>query len=186
MNIANKKGAIEMSISTIVIVVIAVVMLILGIVFVRSAMCKVISLTGDINDNVKNQITQLFGSTGGEVQCLGSGDAVTMVPGKTNVIYCGIKAAKVAKYSIELTSYSGTVSTKEQIEDWLIAPSSWEGDVSPGDELPKKAIRINLPDNAPEENLMFQVTVKRDGTIISSQDLDFKVNRVGAFRAAMC
>ena len=182
----GKKAALELSIGTVVIIVIAVIMLIMGIVFVRSVMCSAMGLTGDLNDKVKGEVNKLFGATGGEIQCLGaSGEPVKMIPGETNNIYCGIKAPKTAQYTIELTSYEGTVSTKNELKSWLIT-ESWQGEVSPGDEIPKKAIRINVPDNAPEENLMLQVTIKKDGNLISTQDLDFQISRVGFFKATMC
>jgi len=182
----RKKGALEMSVGTIVIMVIAVTMLILGIVFVRSVMCSAMGLTGEINNQVEGEIKKLFGSTGAEVQCLGSGDAVKMVPGQTNTVYCGIKAPKTAEYSVELTSYSGTVSTKEDIQSWIIGAPSWTGSVSPSDEIPKKVIRLSLPEESPEETLMLQVAIKKDGKLISTQDLDFEVSRVGFVKAAMC
>lgn len=182
----RKKAALEMSIGTIVIIVIAVTMLIMGIVFVRSIMCGALGLTGDLNNRVKGEIENLFGATGAEVQCLGAGgEPVKMLPGKTNNIYCGIKATKTAKYSIELISYEGTISTKSEIKNWLIT-DSWQGDVSPGDEIPKKVVRVNIPDNAPEETLMLQIAIKKDGNLISTQDLDFEISRAGFFKATMC
>ncbi len=133
-----RRGALELSIGTIVIIVIAITMLILGIVFVRNTMCGALGLTGDLNDKVKGEVNRLFGSTGGEVQCIGSsGEAIKIVPGQVNIVYCGIKAPQTAKYSITLTDYSAAHSTKSDIKAWLTT-DSWDGSVSPGDDLPKK------------------------------------------------
>jgi len=182
----KKTAAMELSIGTIVIIVIAITMLIMGIVFVRTIMCGALGLTGDINNKVKGEINSLFGSTGAEVQCIGvSGEPVRMVPGKTNIVYCGIRAPQSAKYSITLTEYRAISLTENEIKGWIV-DDSWEGDVAPGDDIPKKAIRINIPDNAPEETLTLQVVVEKDGSLISTQDLDFEISRVGLFRAAMC
>jgi len=182
----NKKAALELSVGTIVIIVIAITMLILGIVFVRSVMCGAIGLTGDMNNRVKGEINKLFGSTGGEVQCLGlSSEPVKIIPGQTNTVWCGIKAPQTAKYSIVLTDYSAVHSTKSEVKNWIVT-DSWDGTVAPGDEDPKKAIRLNLPDNAPEDTIMLQVIIKKEGSIIATQDLDFEISRVGFFKAAMC
>lgn len=182
----NKKAALELSIGTIVIIVIAITMLILGIVFVRSVMCGALSLTGEINNRVKGEINRLFGATGAEVQCIGSsGEPVRMIPGKVNIIYCGIKAPQTAKYSVSLVDYNAVYSTKSEIKSWIV-DDTWTGEVAPGDEIPKKVARLNLPDNAPEDTLTLQVIVKKDGNLISTQDLDFEISRVGLFRAAMC
>ena len=182
----RKKGAMELSIGTIVVIVIAITMLILGIVFVRSVMCGALGLTGDLNNRVKGEINDLFGSTGGEVQCIGvSRDAVRMIPGEVNIVYCGIKAPQAATYSITLTDYSAVYSTQSDIRSWIVT-DSWTGTVAPGDEDPKKAVRLNLPDNAPEDTIMLQVVIKKEGDIIATQDLDFEISRQGFFRAAMC
>lgn len=182
-----KKGALEMSIGTIVIIVIAITMLILGIVFVRSVMCGALSLTGDLNDRVTGEINKLFGSTGGEVQCVGSsGEPVRMIPGQLNIVYCGIKAPQTAKYSLDLTDYKGVYSTKSDIKNWIVEDSWGPISVPPGDELPKKVLRLNIPENAPDDTITLEIAIKKEGQLISAQSLDFEISRVGLFRAAMC
>jgi MFS family permease len=52
----NKKGAMELSIGTVVVIVIAITMLILGIVLVRSIMCSAVGLTGDLDNRIKGEI----------------------------------------------------------------------------------------------------------------------------------
>jgi len=182
----KKKAALELSIGAIVVIVIAITMLILGIVFVRSVMCGALGLTGDLNNKVKGEINQLFGSTGGEVRCIGSsGEPIRIIPGETNIVYCGIKAPQTAKYSISLIDYGGVYSTKSEIKKWIVT-DSWQGTVAPGDDDPKKAVRLNLPKEAPEDTIMLQVAVKKEGSLIATQDLDFEISRQGFFRAAMC
>ena len=149
-------------------------------------MCGALGLTGDLNDRVTGEINKLFGSTGGEVQCIGaSGEPVRMIPGKLNIIYCGIKAPQTAKYSVTLTDYSGVYSAKSDIKNWIIE-ESWSGSVAPGDELPKKVLRLNLPDNAPEDTITLEIAIKKEAQLISTQSLDFEISRVGLFKAAMC
>ena len=187
----RRKAALELSIGTIVVVVIAITMLILGIVFVRSIMCGAIGLTGEMNDKVRGEINALFGSTQGEAQCIGSsGEAIKMIPGEVNYVYCGFKAPKEAKYSIELIDYKGVYSTKSDIKGWIVDDSPWQGTIPPGDNEPKKIARLNIPENAPEDNLILDIAVKRDDgsgmKLIKTYTLDFKISRVGMFRASMC
>ncbi len=186
----RRKAALELSIGTIVVIVIGITMLILGIVFVRSIMCGALGLTGELNDRVVGEINALFGSTGAEVQCIGSGEAVKMIPGEVNYIWCGFKAPQEAKYSIELTDYQGVYSSKSDIKGWIVDDSAWQGTVAPGDNDPKKILRLNIPENAPEDTITFDITIKKDSgngmKLIKTYTLDFKVSRVGMFRAAMC
>ena len=185
----NKKAAVELSVGTIVIIVLAMTMLILGIVLVRSIMCGAIGLTGEVNSKVRGEITKLFDATGGEVVCLGSGDKpITLTPGgDAQIVYCAIKATAPSKYKITVKpeTIKGSIS-KERVKSWIIGQTSWEGTVAPGDESPKKVIRLAIPDNAPEELIQMQVEVQKDGTPLPTQDLDFMVRRVGLIRSAVC
>ena len=183
----KKKGAIEMSISTIVIIVLAMTMLILGFVLIRTIFCKAIGLTGDINTKVEGEINKLFGSTGGEVVCIGSsGEAVKMVPGKDNIVFCAVKAPITAKYLISVTDISSRDVSSSELNKWLGTDDSWTGTIGPGDEVAKKVARLKIPDNAPETGVVIQVTIKKEGEVISTQDLDFQISRQGFIRAAMC
>ena len=185
----NRKAAVELSVSTIVVIVLAMTMLILGIVLVRSIMCGAIGLTGEVNKNVRSEINKLFESTAGEVVCLGSGDKpVSLIPGgDPDIIYCAIKAPASAKYKIRVVpeTLKGSIS-KDKIKNWVDGAQSWEGTVAPGDDLPKKVLRLNVPDNAAEENVRMQLDISKDGEPLSTQDLDFTVKRVGLIRSAVC
>ena len=65
--IKNKKAAIELSISTVVIIVIAMTMLIMGIVLVRSIFSGATDSVDALNDKVKGEITTLFAEEGSRV-----------------------------------------------------------------------------------------------------------------------
>ena len=62
----NKKAAFEMSMTTVVIIVISVVMLILGLVFVRQIFGVATESVNMIDDQVKNELMNLFGEQGGK------------------------------------------------------------------------------------------------------------------------
>ena len=56
----SKKGAIELSVGTIVIIVLAMTMLILGIVLIRNIFTGTITNVDEINEGVRDQIKKLF------------------------------------------------------------------------------------------------------------------------------
>ena len=183
----SKKGALEISIGTIIIIVIAVTMLILGVVFVRSVMCGAIGLTGELNSKVRVEINELFDSTAGEVNCLGSGaDPIKVIPGETNIVWCGIRADVESDYSVELDKASSVSSTASEIESWIREDSWGPTTIAPGDTQLKKVFYLNIPKNAPEELITLDVLIKKNGNLINSQRLDFDVSRVGFFKGAMC
>ncbi len=184
----NKKGAIELSIGTIVIIVIAITMLVFGIVFVRNIMCSAINLTDELGKNAESEINNLFGSVGGEIQCIGSGgDAITLVPGRINIIYCGIRAKETAEYEIRVREIRGEDLSSSTIENWIVADDdTWRGTVAPGDESSKKVLRLRIPENAPEKSLVITIEAKRDSEVIKSQELDFEISRAGVIRSTIC
>jgi len=59
----NKRGAVELSISTIVIVVLAVSMLILGLVLIRTIFKSATSVADMSDEQLKNQMNELYGDT---------------------------------------------------------------------------------------------------------------------------
>ncbi len=184
----KKSGAMELSVNTIVVIVLSVTMLIIGIVLVRNIMCGALGLTVDINNKVRGEITRLFGASEGEVQCIGAGgEPVQMIPGQLNFVYCGINAERTEEYVInaQVTAAPEGITETQVTQRW-VKSSTWEGSVSPGDREPKKVMRLDIPNDAPEGLLTIRLTVKKVGGSATTKDLDFDVKRSGLVRAAVC
>jgi hypothetical protein len=78
----NKEGALELSIGTIVVIVIGMSMLILGLVLVRNIFSGSTNTVNDLNEQVQSEIRNLFGqSTGNIVVKLGSSNTAKVKPG---------------------------------------------------------------------------------------------------------
>ncbi len=78
----NRTGALELSIGTIVVIVIGMSMLILGLVLVRTIFSGSTQSVSDLNDQVRNEILDLFGDKEGNlVVRLGSADTAKIKPG---------------------------------------------------------------------------------------------------------
>ncbi len=187
-NRKNKRAAFEMSITTIVILVIAMTMLILGMILVRNLMCKSIGLTSDVADKSRAQIDDLFQSQGGEVQCVGAGTTpVDLIPGKPNYIWCGIRASSLSEYTITLTPGKSPLDVPA---GWIIGSTSWSGSVTPGDTSPKKVLLLQIPKEADEKTIRFTAVINRktngQTTRLSDQQLDLQVRRLDWFRGSVC
>ena len=80
--IRNKEGALELSIGTIVIIVIGMSMLILGLVLVRTIFTGATDSVDSINAGVLNEINNLFKNEGGNLIIkLGTSNKATIKPG---------------------------------------------------------------------------------------------------------
>lgn len=195
LKLKNKKAAFEMSITTIVILVIAMTMLILGMVLVRKMMCGAMGLTTDINDKVRGQIDDLFQSQGGEVQCIGSGTgAVDVIPGKTNYVWCGIKSTggtPSPTYTIKTDQASLSAIQGKGIT--LIGNNGitlWSGQVAGSDNEPKKILRLDIPKDASEGLVIVQIIAFKSngGTPVQfyTGQVDLNVRRLDWFRGTIC
>lgn len=78
----NKEGALELSIGTIVVIVIGMSMLILGLVLVRTIFSGSTQSIDELNEQVQNEILDIFGDNSGNVVIkLGSADTAKVKPG---------------------------------------------------------------------------------------------------------
>ncbi|MEK6892620.1 MAG: hypothetical protein AABX07_00270 [Nanoarchaeota archaeon] len=189
----KKRASIELSMGTIVIIVLGVTMLILGMILVRGVMCSALGLTSDINTKLSSELERYFGETGDEIVCIGEKGESNIVPGGTSYIWCSIKAPEEAVYTISLVDYSTTVGSlsKSTIKSWIKKEKDSWG-VVPNDNKPKAPITLSIPKNAPEGSLSFKIEAKKKikgetvETTILSEDLNFKITRVGFVKSAMC
>ncbi|MFA5019582.1 MAG: hypothetical protein WC533_00610 [Candidatus Pacearchaeota archaeon] len=184
----HKKAAIELGMTTIVVVVLSVVILILGFVFLRSIMCGAIGFTQDLNKKIENEINSLFETSRGEVVCIGSQEAKTMPPG-TNYIYCSINSPQGGRYEIKMIKISSTnMPNNIDLNDWVPSQrDSWgPREVSPSSREPIKAITLEIPDDAPEGSIRLEIEAYKNGDLVSPMDLDFKISRQGVIRSILC
>ena len=78
----NRRGALELSIGTIVVIVIGMSMLILGLVLVRTIFSGSTKSIEDLNDQVQSEILDLFDDDSGNlIVKLGSADTAKVKPG---------------------------------------------------------------------------------------------------------
>src|SRR3989344_4300767 len=190
----RKSGAIELSMTTIIVVVLSLTLLILGFVFVRSIMCGAIGFTEEINSKVNREIQNLFETSGSEIVCIGSQEPKTMVPGIDNHIFCSINAKEQGnKYSVTFKSIesSGGIPQTEAVK-WVTRKSWEENDFPPNDKTARKTITVSIPEDASEGNIRVNIEASKitaDGslkTLTGSKNLDFRITRSGVVRNVLC
>ena len=190
----RKSGAIELSMTTLIVVVLSLTLLILGFVFIRSIMCGAIGLTESINDKTEREVTQLFETSGNELVCDGSQESGSLVPGEENHIFCSInaKTQKNDYYVVyEKIEASGGISDREVI-NWVTRKTWSESDFPTNDRDPRKTLTVSIPEEASEGDVRINIDaykITETGERISlggSKNLDFKVTRTGIVRNVLC
>ncbi len=183
----GKKAAIELSMTTIIVIVLSIVLLILGFVFVRSIMCKAIGFTDQIGAKVDGEIKRLFESSSDDIVCIGSDTRVAMTPGEENIIRCAFNVKSQGNYRVTLDDISSSdIDPRENIRSWVVQ-DNWDSELSPNDQAAQKVIRILLPEDAPEGNLNVRIKATKDSKSITGlKDLDFRITKQGVVRNVLC
>lgn len=185
----SKKAAIEMSMSTVVVIVLSVTILIFGMIFVKNIMCSGISLTDEIDEKLMTEIANTFGTTDYGVRCMGEDGVVTIGDGGTRRIACMINTDVQAKYELNVYSITPTGNTgasSTEIQKWkLEGTEDWVGTVSPG---PKTVpiLTLDIPKKTSTTNIRILVEEKIDGESVETHTLDIVVKHVGQITSMVC
>src|SRR3989344_6817031 len=106
----NKEGALELSIGTIVVIVIGMSMLILGLVLVRTIFSGSTKSINDLNEQVQNEILDLFDDDQGNLVIkLGSADTAKVKPGQRFNVAIGAQHPDGATISRDTLLYQITL-----------------------------------------------------------------------------
>ncbi len=183
----RKKAAMEMSMNTIVVLVLGVTLLIVGMIFIRNIMCSGIQITEDLSTGVKNEIKSLFGADKFGIKCLGEGGQdVRLGTGGRRKVDCMIKTESNENYDIQVKSIESLQgASADTVNKWAIS-KGWAGAVPPGQEKEVTVLLLNVPSTAPATTLKITLQSTSDTggveTIISIID----VVPTGFVRGAIC
>jgi hypothetical protein len=185
----NNRGAIELSIGTIVIVVIAMTMLILGIVLVRKIMCSGIVLTDKVSAETEGQISNLFSTGDFGVKCMGeAGNQVKIGGGGRRQVICVMNfdqsTALELRYDATKTKgYSGIDDTKAK--SLVINSNGWSGTANVGKKTVTVAV-LDLPRDLPNSAIQLSFDEYRGGAKIDTHTLNIDLVPPGLFSSAIC
>jgi hypothetical protein len=184
----KKRAAMELSVSTIVVIVLAVTMLIMGMILVRSIMCAGLNLTGDIEGKMSSELNDLFGDKDFGVKCMGTAGQARpkLIDSENQEIYCVIREDQSMDYKLVVKDIK-SVSGEKNIENWIVDKDGYEGTVSPGTNNERIAI-LNIPRKVSKTTLKITVEEYRNGSpsVTKTHSLLVDVVSVGSFSRAIC
>ncbi len=178
-----------MSIGTIVILVIAIIMLIFGIVFVRSIMCTGIQVTEDLGEGVKNEVKGLFNAGQFGVKCVGEGSQeIKIGSGGRRKIICIVKTEEETEYDLNVRNVESVKGASGSVLDRWILDEGWSGIVSPGGEGTEATVLLlDIPKDAPTTTLKITIDAVNGLTGTTRTHVSYiDVVPAGFFRTAMC
>jgi hypothetical protein len=151
----NKKAAIELSMTTVVVIVLAMSMLILGLVLVRTIFTGATQNVVSINENVKAQIDKLFTAEDQETVLYLANSIASMKQGETWGIGFALRnsggADKEFIYSISAQNPSkcGSYNSQSDVQKWIVAGSSGDSGTLTSGKTFYGLARMQVPKDAP-------------------------------------
>lgn len=174
--ITSKKAAMEMSVGTLVTIVLLMVVLVMGIILIRNIFGGSTDAVENINDQVTNEINNLFSDKTTKLSISPGDRSITL---EVEDVPKGF-AFSVRNNEIEEKSFTYVVTaqdvsrcgiTREEAESYLLPQSG-------GFTLPEGAkmdvpelIKFDLLENAPPCTMTYLLSVEKEGKIYSSAQI---------------
>lgn len=171
-SISNKKGAIELSIGTIVVLVLAMSMLILGLVLVRNIFQGATYNVDTLNKNVEAEINKLFNDKGQKTVIYLPDNQADVKKGESFGIAFGIKNTAEGESGASAFSYDITASSVQtgcqlslaQADSYVSLGKSASGiSLVPGSDPAYRIAKVTPPDTAPLCEIIYDIKVKKSG-----------------------
>ena len=181
----RKKGALELSISTMVIIVLAVTMLIFGMVFIKKIMCAGIIITDQIGEGIEDEIKRLIELEDFGVKCIGEeGKEIRLGDGGRRQIFCVIKSKSNSEYSLKFKKIE-SISGVKDVQGWVV-DKDWSGKVQPGLKTVTVAV-LDVPYKVSDTSLKIEVEEEnKDTGNKETHTLYINIEHVGTLTSAIC
>lgn len=178
-----KRGAIELSVSTIVIMVLAVIMLIIGVMLVGKIGCGAISGINAINDQTKAQIINIFNPE----DKLAVKEVVNEVnKGVDYGVGFGIKdkegTSASYSYLVEATDLGTCKFSKSDAEGFIVLGKS-SSNINIGEEAYVGLITFSIPVQTENCNIKYRITVNRNGQFYDAKEFQIKISNKGVLKS---
>lgn len=181
----TKKGAMELSISTIVIIVLAMSMLILGLVLIRTIFTGAKYNVDQMTNKVTDEINKLFVEDKKIVVYLSSSGMAEVKQGDAWGVAFGVKNLKTGTPEASTFSYDVTVANPSEVKQncginekealsWIKTGVSSSIKIAPGD-IKAWVIRFEIPETSPLCITRYNINVKADGEFYDAESFDIKV-----------
>jgi hypothetical protein len=176
--IKHKKAAMEMSVGTVVTIVLLMSVLVLGIFFVQKIFWTGTNAIDTIDSEVQNQISQVFSEEGKKVAIYPTSRQITL---KKNDGPKGF-AFSVRNNDVESADFSYRIyasdvskcgsSFRESNANSLLLGGLGEFSLGPGNvmDLPR-LVKFDVPESAPPCTMIYNLEIEKEGTPYSVVDI---------------
>ena len=180
----NTKGAMEMSVGTIVTIVLLMSVLVLGIFFIQKIFKSSNGALDLTDQQLQDQLQALYSNGQDNLAVLPQSRTLDISPGDVDAFGVGVKNTERGGdsisfgYKVEASGDDNKKNcgrTNEILNTYIRQGSSEEGIVlSPGSTASRK-VRIEIPQGAPLCLVRYKITVLKEGTPLNSDYFDINI-----------
>ena len=174
----DKRGAMEMSVGTIVTIVLLMSVLVLGIFLVQKIFTSSSGAIDQVDTQLQNQINQLFAEEGKKLVVMPTSRDISIKKGKdpSGFAFSVVnKGAEQAEYNFEVKSSDvsncGSTMTNERADSYVLGGTGSFTLAAGGSLDPARLIRFVVSEEAPICTIIYELGVYRDGLADSNANL---------------
>ncbi len=174
----NKKAAMEMSISTFILIALGVTMLVLGLVFVRTIFSTGTSAIDQIDTAIQDEINKLFADEDKKIVIYPSSRQIELKKGDDPKGFAfSVRNNDVESASFEYTvdasdiSNCGSTMTETKADSFLLGGSG-SFSLGPGNSLDlPRLVKFEIPETAPPCTMIYNLEVEKSGEAYSGAQI---------------
>ncbi len=177
-SLASRKGAVELSVGTIVVLVIGMTMLVLGIILVRTIFSGATSSVERIDEGVKDEINKLFSEGDKKVVVKLPNNEAEIKKGESTGVAFAVRNTVEGENREGVFSYQIKVADIErgcdlpvaEAESYLIVGDTGSDiRMRPGDEPEYFIVKIRPSEQAPLCEIVYRIEVRKDNQAYDSE-----------------
>lgn len=177
----TRRAAMEMSVGTLVTIVLLMAVLGLGIFLIQKIFSGGTNAIDNINDKVVNEINQIFSDESSQT-ALYPGREVKIEKGKTGGVGFSLKNTDRTpgsfSYEVLVGGLDSTCTlTETQAQDLISLGGAGQNiELGSGDQLPQpRLIRFIIPESAPLCVIRYDIKIDKDGETYTSDYFDIEI-----------
>ena len=175
----RKKGALELSVSTIVVLILSLSMLVLGLVMVNKIMCGAIIGIDNLNEQTRQEIIDLFGENEKlvikETENKISKDVLY---GVGFAIRNSNTASNEFSYEVRVSELGSCLISESEALDFIQIGHGSSMSIPSGGDY-SGLIKFLVPKNIENCNLRYGIEVTNDGEVYDSKEFDVSIVKKG-------
>ena len=170
--IKNKKAAMEMSVGTIVTIVLLMAVLVLGLVLIRTIFTSSVENVKAIDENIKSQITTLFAEDNSKKVIIYPTDrSISLNPGDSGGFAFSVRNtgndAATFQYTVNVAEVAHNCQMSEAQADTLLILGREDDFSLPSLQILEHPIHVNfeIPEEAPKCAINYELRVDKEGEL---------------------